>query len=136
MLLIYNETGFITQTITVGDFKALKEVYESHGQMAIEIGPRDDFMNLYVTKGVAKVRPNVKVTGEVRPISADGADTLRFSITPKVFDLKIALGDTVVHEESSKSGILEFAVDAPGVYKLEFSAAFPRHPITITVEAQ
>ncbi len=136
MLLIYDETGFIQQTIIVGDFPALKTVYESHGKFAIECPMRADHMNLYVKDGEVALRPNVEVAGEVRPIAADGVDTLHFTITPTDFSVKVSLNDLVVHEETSEAGAVDFAVTEPGTYKLEFSAAFPRHPVTITVVAQ
>lgn len=138
MLIIYNEaTGFVENTIIVGDFERLAEVYQAHGhKVAYATGiPMDRVHQIWVNDGIVELRPKVVVTGEVRSIQADGVDALHLGVAPSAYKLMVKLGDVVVHQEDSTDGTLEFSVDQPGVYLLTFEAEFPFYPFELTVEA-
>lgn len=136
MLLVSNPTGFVEQVVLVGDFDALQEIYAAQGKAVTITEYREDFYRLYIKDGEAVERPAVLVEGELRPIAADGVDALHFTVTPAAFTLTVRLDGLIVHQETSESGTLDFAVDQPGLYELTFEAAFPAWPTILTIEAQ
>jgi hypothetical protein len=135
MLIVHDDTGLVTQAIFVGDFERLKPIYEANGHLVLEADHVLDTISIYVKNGQVLPRPPVAVSGEIRPIAADGVDTLKLTIEPASFALTIRLDGTIVHQESSPVGTLEFAVDHPGAYELSFEAAFPYCATVLTVEA-
>ena len=136
MLVIYNDQGAIEQTVIIGDFESLTPIFVAMGKHVLSVDEIGSPEKCYVLNGKVVAMPNIEIIGEVRAIKADGVDTLTFSINPQSFDLTVMLGNTVVHQESSSAGSLEFAVTHPGTYKLTFLAAFPYYPTSLVLEAQ
>lgn len=133
MMGIYDDTGFLEQTIFVGDFEKLQLLYEAAGKKVIQADQIDD--KAYVANGVLTPRPEVAVTGAVRQIKADGLDSLHFDVAPGSFTLSLTLVGTVIQTESVTDGALDFSVTEPGSYTLLFNATFPYYPAQITVVA-
>lgn len=136
MLLVYDEKGFIEQAIMIGDFERLQAVYEANGKNTICGVNIAEPHKVYVRDGMVLMRPEIEIAGEVRPIRADGIDTLHFQVSPQAYKVTVKLNGVTVHQEDDTDGQLEFAVDHAGVYTLKFEAEFPYLPTELTLEAQ
>jgi hypothetical protein len=136
MLVIYDDNGAVLQSIMAGDFEALEAIYREKGHKVLAVDHIDDPERLYVVNDKLLVRPVVSVGGEIRTVAADGVDTLHFVTYPVSYSLKVWLGNTVVHEESATTGVLDFSTTEPGIYTLMFEAAFPYFRTILTLEAK
>ena len=134
-LLIYDGKGEITQVIIQAEvtLEVLKARHTKLGIPAI-LGEGDPAA-VYVVNGALAPRPQLTITGDVRPVKADGADTLELSVAPSSFDVAVLFGGVMIHEESVSDGALAFSADHPGNYVVHIAPPFPYRAVALTIEA-
>ena len=134
-LLIHDAKGEITQVIIQAEvtLEVLKKRHDSLGIPAI-MGEGDPAA-VYVANGALVPRPQLAITGEVRPVKADGVDTLELAIAPAGFDVAVLFGGVIVHQETVSDGALAFAADHAGSYVVHIAPPFPYRAVALTIEA-
>lgn len=137
MLVIYEDDGSVTQTIHIGDFDALRKIYQEQGRNVADADYIEDPEKIYVKDGgKVEIRPDIVITGAVVQVKANGVDTLHFTIEPAEYTVTVYLNGLVVHRESASTGALEFSTTEPGSYMLMFEAAFPYARTFLNLEAK
>ncbi|MGY4269733.1 hypothetical protein [Bradyrhizobium sp. USDA 4519] len=73
-----------------------------------------------VTKDPKEVlpKPEVVITGEIRPIKADGIDALHLTVQPEKFTVYVWYDNKLVHQEDVTDGGIEFAIDQVGTFRV------------------
>lgn len=137
MLVIHDENGVITQCVMQSalTLEVLSERYKEMGRTHVMHDGEGDITNSYVKDGAVVAKPQIEVTGDIRPIKADGADELTLLISPGDVTVLVLFDGKPVHQEQITTGALEFAADHPGSYTLIVSAPHPYQPTQIIVEA-
>ena len=138
MLVIHDETGRINQCIIMAEI-TLEVLAERYREAGIPHVLTDDdtatIMNAYVADGAVKLRPTMQISGEWRPISAHGRDTIVLRIEPPAVKVHVKLGEVLVQEAEIDDGELQFATNHPGVYSITLEPPFPWLPMQIEIEA-
>lgn len=124
MLVIYDSTGFIQQTINVGDFDALRTVYQANGLTTLDVDSIGDPSALYVKDDRVLPRPVVSVI-------PSGPN--QFAVSPPSYSLTVKVGDVTVYTGSDTTGSLDLSGSQSGAYTLRFDAAFPYLPTIVEV---
>ena len=142
MRLVIHDGELITQIIIQSEvtLEELSKRYSDAGIPHLLHAGDADIIDSYVqnpdSPGKAVVaKPSVTITGELRPIVADGADTLAFVIEPRDCTAYVMFDSKLVHLEELGDGLLEFSADHAGAYTLIITAPHPFKPTQIVVEA-
>lgn len=138
MLVIYNkDTGEITQCVMQAqqELPVLSKRYDEMGIANLLYDGTGDMSNLYVKDGAVTPKPEMTITGEDRPLKADGIDTLSFQIEPGTLDITVVLDDKIIQREQVTDGILAFSVDHAGSYGVFVGPPFPYRTAILSIEA-
>ena len=137
MLVIYDQNGMINQCIIQADctLEVLAERYQAMGISHILHDGEADILNAYVSGGQVLLKPAMQITGNNRPVKADGVDVLEFLIDPVSFNATVTFQESVVHQEAVTDGKLDFTTAQAGTYKVYIEAPFPYQPTILTIEA-
>ncbi|MGY4224318.1 hypothetical protein ACVMIH_001679 [Bradyrhizobium sp. USDA 4503] len=141
-LIRHDETGFITQVILDAE-RPMEEISAAYTAAGIDHMLYDgpvDIREAYVdvTKDPKEIlpKPEVVVTGEIRPIKADGVDALHLTVQPEKFTVYVWFEGRLVHQEDVVDGGLEFAIDQAGTFRVTIVAAQPYKVGAFEVVAQ
>ncbi|MCW2195024.1 hypothetical protein AB7M45_007797 [Bradyrhizobium elkanii] len=123
-LIRHDATGFITQVILDAE-RPMEEISAAYTAAGIDHMLYDgpvDIREAYVdvTKEPKEVlpKPEVVITGDIRPIKADGVDALHLTVQPEQFTLYIWYDNKLVHQEDVTDGNIEFAIDQVGQFRV------------------
>ncbi|WP_375782944.1 hypothetical protein ACE10Z_23810 [Bradyrhizobium sp. Pha-3] len=124
----------VTLQVEMG-METLSEKYAEMGIPHILYDGEVDIADAWVKDGEVVPKLDVEISGEVRPVKADGEDLLQLMVSPAEFDATVALDGALVHSEHVTDGKLEFAVDHPGSYAIFVVPAHPYRLKRLDVEA-
>jgi hypothetical protein len=136
-LAVYDTDGRITQVFLQAAV-GLEIVSARYAEMNIPHVLTDadvDIATCYVFNGQVMPKPQIVVTGDNRPVKADGADTITFQIAPESFNAKTLFNGTLISDDDVTDGTIEFAADQAGTYQVMIVAAFPYQGTILTIEA-
>jgi hypothetical protein len=140
MLVCYDDkTGMINQCIIQAPV-TLEELAARYTEMSVphvlvDWDSPDDVFTHYVKDGQVVPKPRIELSGDVRPVTADGVDTLTFRISPVNATVYVTFGETLIHQEAITDGTIEFSIDHPGSYRIDVAGEFPWLGVSFTVEA-
>lgn len=123
-LIRHDATGLITQVILDAE-RPMEEISAAYTAAGIDHMLYDgqvDIREAYVdvTKEPKEVlpKPDVIITGDIRPIKADGVDALHLTVQPEKFTVYVWYDNKLVHQEDVTDGAIEFAIDQPGAFRV------------------
>ncbi|MHC2241478.1 hypothetical protein [Bradyrhizobium elkanii] len=141
-LIRHDETGFITQVI-LDAARPMDEIAKSFTEAGIDHilydGPVDiteAYVDLSTDPPEIRPKPEVVISGEIRPIKADGVDALHLTVQPEAFTVYVWFENRLVHQEDVVDGGLEFAIDQAGTFRVTIVAAQPYKVGAFEVVAQ
>jgi hypothetical protein len=137
MLLIYDDTGYISQAISHGSFDLLKAHYETIGLHTLMITGNEDIFTTYVKNGVLTPRPPIAIVQPTNlTVAANGTSELVFTIAdPASVRVAIVYDHQRIADEIITDGTLHFTTPHAGDYELIFAADFPYAQTTLNVKA-
>ena len=137
MLVAYDEDGRITHC-TIQAECGFDELAARYTEMGIPHALYDGVVEIwkaYVVDGEVRIKPPLRIDGELRAIAADGADALRLAIDPPAAWVTVFHGDHQIGQEQVTDGAIEFAANYPGHYRIVIDPPFPFMPVDLTIEA-
>lgn len=140
MLVCYDDkTGMINQCIIQAPV-TLQELAARYSEMnvphvLVDWDSPDDIFTHYVKDGEVIRKPQIEFSGDNRPVTADGVDTLTFQVSPASATVSVTFGETLIHQETITDGKIEFSIGHPGSYRIDVGAEFPWQGASFTVEA-
>ncbi|ODM77806.1 hypothetical protein [Bradyrhizobium elkanii] len=141
-LIRHDENGFITQVILEAA-RPMDEISKSFAEAGIDHilydGPvdiKEAYVDLSIEPPEIRPKPEVVISGEIRPIKADGVDALHLTVQPEQFTVYVWFENRLVHQEGIVDGGLEFAIDQAGTFRVTIVAAQPYKVAAFEVVAQ
>ncbi|PDT77170.1 hypothetical protein [Bradyrhizobium sp. C9] len=123
-LVRHDANGFITQIILQAA-RPMDEISKSFTEAGIDHilydGPvdiKEAYVDLTKERPEVLPKPEVIITGEIRPIKADGVDTLHLTVQPEKFTVYVWYDNKLVHQEDVTDGKIEFASDQVGTFRV------------------
>lgn len=140
ILIVHDAKGEITQVflqVTAFTFEGMSAKYAEMGILhVLHDADSIDMANNYVVGGKVIPKPELKITGNYRPIKADGLDTLSFQIDPTNFDVALMFDGKIVHQGTVSDGDVSFSADHAGIYAVHVVPPFPWRGAVINIEVQ
>ncbi|WP_338700774.1 hypothetical protein V5279_21475 [Bradyrhizobium sp. 26S5] len=141
-LVRHDANGFITQVILEAA-RPMDEISKSFTEAGIDHilydGPvdiKEAYIDLSQDPPAVLPKPDVVISGEIRPIKADGVDALHLTVQPEKFSVYVWFENRLVHQEDVVDGGLEFAIDQAGTFRVTIVAAQPYKVGAFEVVAQ
>lgn len=139
MLAVYDADGKITQCIIQAQV-SLEELAARYNDAGIpnvlfDSDDADSIHTLYVRGAAVVDRPRIAIAGVNRPIKADGADAITFTLNPAAATVSVLFGGKLVHREQIDDGAIEFSADHAGTYTIVIEPSFPYQTEVLTIEA-
>ncbi|UGY23086.1 hypothetical protein HU675_0034785 [Bradyrhizobium septentrionale] len=130
-LVRHDANGFITQVILEAA-RPMDEISKSFAEAGIDHilydGPvdiKEAYIDLSQDPPAVLPKPDVVISGEIRPIKADGVDALHLAVQPEKFTVYVWYDGKLVHQEDVADGKIEFAIDQAGAFRVTIVAAQP-----------
>ncbi|WP_166295058.1 hypothetical protein [Bradyrhizobium sp. 2S1] len=141
-LIRHDENGIITQVI-LDAARPMDEISKSFAEAGIDHilydGPvdiKEAYVDLSTDPPEIRPKPEVVISGEIRPIKADGVDALHLTVQPETFAVYVWYDGKLVHQEDVADGKIEFAIDQAGAFRVTIVAAQPYKVGAFEVVAQ
>ncbi|MHC2251049.1 hypothetical protein ACVILK_000741 [Bradyrhizobium embrapense] len=130
-LIRHDANGVITQVILEAA-RPMDEISKSFAEAGIDHilydGPvdiKEAYVDLSTDPPEIRPKPEVVISGEIRPIKADGIDVLHLTVRPEKFTVYVWFENRLVHQEDVTDGAIEFAIDQAGTFRVTIVAAQP-----------
>ncbi|SEB99850.1 hypothetical protein [Bradyrhizobium erythrophlei] len=141
-LVRHDANGFITQVILEAA-RPMDEISKSFTEAGIDHilydGPvdiKEAYIDLSKDPPEVLPKPEIAITGDIRPIKADGVDALHLTVQPEKCTVYVWYDNKLVHQEDVTDGAIEFAIDQPGTFRVTIVAGHPYQVGAFDVVAQ